>query len=74
MHAIPYDAANQRELLAGLSREFPGYEFDTQSTRRGVSLVATARTTGNGVHTVITRDPAELRVALSGSGSMPEPS
>jgi hypothetical protein len=74
MQPIPDDATNQRELLAGLAREFPAFEFETQSTWHGVSLVATARkrTAGNGIYAVVTQDPAELRVTLSGGGATAE--
>ena len=56
--------------VAGV-REFPAFEFNTQSTWRGVSLVVTARdgTAGNGIYAVVTQDPAELRVTLSGGAS-----
>ncbi len=52
--------------LSGLAAEFPGYDFATQQTRGGVSIVARRRAGGTrpGLYAVVTDDPAELRRAL----------
>lgn len=52
--------------LGELADEFPGYEFGTQQTWEGVSLVA-VRQDGSarpGLYVVITPDPDEMRHAL----------
>ena len=52
--------------LSGLAAEFPGYEFATQRTWGGISIVA--RRHGGcarpGVYAVVTDDPDEMRRAL----------
>lgn len=54
-------------LLRLLTDEFPAYEFGTQRTWNGVSLVAVCRDGVDraGVYAVITRDPSEMRNALT---------
>ena len=52
--------------LTGLAAEFPGYEFATQRTWGGVSIVA-RRHEGcarSGLYAVVTGDPDEMRRAL----------
>ena len=52
--------------LTGLAAEFPGYEFATQQTWGGISIVA-IRLGGcarPGLYAVVTNDPDELRRAL----------
>ena len=52
--------------LSGLAAEFPGYEFATQRTWGGISIVS--RRHGGcarpGVYAVVTDDPDEMRHAL----------
>lgn len=52
--------------LSELAVEFPGYEFATQQTRDGISIVA--RRHGGcarpGLYAVVTDDPDEMRRAL----------
>jgi len=52
--------------LSELAAEFPGYEFATQQTRDGISIVA--RRQGGcarpGLYAVVTDDPDEMRRAL----------
>jgi hypothetical protein len=52
--------------LSGLAAEFPGYEFATQQTWGGISIIARRR--GDrirpGVYAVVTGDPDEMRRAL----------
>jgi hypothetical protein len=53
--------------LADLEAEFPGYEFSTQQTWEGVSLIA-VRQDGSarpGLYAVITADLDEMRRALA---------
>jgi hypothetical protein len=52
--------------LSGLAAEFPGYEFATQQTWGGISIIA--RRHGGcvrpGLYAVVTDDPDEMRRAL----------
>ena len=54
-------------LLPRLAAEFPAYEFGTQRTYNGVSLVAVCRdgATRAGTYAVITSDPGEMRHVLT---------
>jgi hypothetical protein len=54
-------------LLPRLAAEFPAYEFGTQRTYNGVSLVAICRdgATRAGTYAVITSDPGEMRHVLT---------
>jgi hypothetical protein len=53
-------------LLLRLADEFPAFEFGTQRTWNGVSLVAVRRGGADraGTYVVITSDPGEMRHAL----------
>ena len=53
-------------MLSELAAEFPGYEFSTQRTRDGVSLIAMRQGGSDrpGVCVVITPDLDEMRRAL----------
>jgi hypothetical protein len=52
--------------LSGLAAEFPGYEFATQQTWGGTSLIARRRgdRAQPGLYAVVTGDPDEMRRAL----------
>ena len=53
-------------MLSELAAEFPGYEFSTQQTWEGISLIA-VRQDGSarpGLYVVITPDLDEMRRAL----------
>jgi hypothetical protein len=52
--------------LSGLAAEFPGYEFATQQTWGGISIIARRRgdRVRPGVYAVVTGDPDEMRRAL----------
>ena len=52
--------------LSRLAAEFPGYEFGTQRTWGGISIVARRRggCARPGVYAVVTDDPDEMRHAL----------
>ena len=54
-------------LLRLFADEFPAYEFGTQRTWNGVSLVAVCRNGADraGTYAVITRDPDEMRHVLT---------
>jgi hypothetical protein len=59
--------------LSGLAAEFPGYEFATQQTWGGVSIVA-RRHEGcarSGLYTVVTSDLDEMRRALLAQEATP---
>jgi hypothetical protein len=53
-------------LLPRLAAEFPAYDFGTQRTYNGVSLVAICRdgAAHEGIYAVVTSDPGEMRDAL----------
>ncbi len=52
--------------LSGLAAEFPGYEFATQQTWGGISIIARRHggCTRPGLYAVVTDDPDEMRRAL----------
>jgi hypothetical protein len=52
--------------LSELAAEFPGYEFATQRTRDGISILATRQggCARPGLYAVVTDDPDEMRRAL----------
>ena len=52
--------------LSALAAEFPGYEFATQQTWGGISIIARRRggCTQPGLYAVVTDDPDEMRGAL----------
>ena len=52
--------------LSGLAAEFPGYEFATQQTWDGVSIIARRHAGGAqpGLYAVVTNDMDEMRRAL----------
>jgi hypothetical protein len=52
--------------LSGLAAEFPGYEFATQHTWGGISIIARRHGGGtpSGLYAVVTDDPDEMRRAL----------
>ena len=53
--------------LSGLAAEFPGYEFGTQRTWDGVSIVAVCQdgAARPGLYVVVTDDLDEMRRALA---------
>ena len=53
-------------MLSELAAEFPGYEFSTQRTWEGVSLIAVRQkgSARSGLYVVITPDLDEMRRAL----------
>jgi hypothetical protein len=69
-----FDAASREvvlrelgNLVLMLAAEFPAYEFGTQQTWNGVSLVAVCRAGADhtGTYAVITSDPGEMRHVLA---------
>jgi hypothetical protein len=52
--------------LSGLAAEFPGYEFATQQSWGGISLIARRRRdfARPGLYAVVTADPDEMGRAL----------
>jgi hypothetical protein len=53
-------------LLSGLAAEFPGYEFATQPTWDGISIIARRHggCTRPGLYAIVTDDLDEMRRAL----------
>jgi hypothetical protein len=61
---------SESAMLNEFAAEFPGYEFSTQQTWEGISLIA-VRHDGSarpGLYVVITPDPDEMRRALLENG------
>ncbi len=65
--AVRLCCADSGTLLLRLADEFPAYEFGTQRTWNGVSLVAVRRDGADraGTYAVITSDPGEMRHVLT---------
>jgi hypothetical protein len=61
--------------LSALAAEFPGYEFATQETWNGTSIVARRRggCTRSGLYALVTGDPDEMRRALLEHEAAPPP-
>ena len=59
-------------MLSELSAEFPGYEFSTQRTWEGVSLIAVRQkgSARSGLYVVITSDFDEMRRTLLDSTAL----
>ena len=57
---------SEAAMLSELAVEFPGYEFSTQRTWEGVSLIAVRQggSDRSGLYVVITPDLDEMRRAL----------
>ena len=57
---------SESAMLSELAAEFPGYEFSTQRTWEGVSLIAVRQGGSDrpGLYVVITPDLDEMRHAL----------
>ena len=57
---------SEAAMLSELAAEFPGYEFSTQRTWDGVSLIAVRQkgSARSGLYVVITPDRDEMRRAL----------
>ena len=57
---------SEAAMLSELAAEFPGYEFSTQRTWEGVSLIAVrlAAPARSGLYAVITPDLDEMRRTL----------
>ena len=62
-------------MLSELSAEFPGYEFSTQRTWEGVSLIAVRQkgSAQSGLYVVITSDLDEMRRTLLTSTGVEAP-
>ena len=59
--------------LSGLAAEFPGYEFGTQRTWDGISIVAVCQdgAARPGLYVVVTNDLDEMRRALGQDEQQP---
>ena len=53
--------------LAALQRDFPAYDIWQETTLTGIRYIARSRHLNQSPHTLITRDPAELRAVLAAS-------
>jgi len=51
--------------LAALQRDFPAYHFWRETTLTGPRFIARSRHLSQSPHTLVTRDPAEMRAELS---------
>jgi len=61
------DLSNPSSYLPGLRKDFPDYDFWTETVRDDARFVARRRSADVGPHTVITGNLDELRDCLSGS-------
>ena len=61
---------SESAMLSELAAEFPGYEFSTQRTWEGVSLIAVRQkgSARSGLYVVITPDFDEMRRTLLDTG------
>ena len=50
--------------IARLRQDFPGYAFWTQPTWDGMGIAAIRSDGAEGLHTLVTADPAEIRTEL----------
>jgi hypothetical protein len=60
--------------LAALQCDFPGFRICLEPTHSQNRYVARRRGTGTGLHTVITKNPAELRAILAAAEAEHGPS
>jgi len=51
--------------LAALQNDFPAFDIWRETTLTGVRYIARSRHLNQNPHTLVTRDPAELRAALT---------
>jgi len=51
--------------LAALQRDFPAFDIWRETTLSGARYIARSRHLNQNPHTLVTRDPAELRAALT---------
>jgi len=51
--------------LPALQRDFPAFDIWRETTLTGVRYIARSRHLSQNPHTLITRDPAELRAVLT---------
>jgi len=61
------------DLLAALQRDFPAYHFWCETTLTGPRYIARSRHLSQSPHTLVTRDPAEMRAELSAAKPPPPP-
>jgi hypothetical protein len=75
-HTKPWkdDMRNPADVatLAALQDDFPLFRIWLEPTYTQIRFVACRRNLGPGLHTVITKDPAELRATLAAAGA-PDP-
>jgi len=57
--------------LAALQRDFPAYHFWRETTLTGPRYIARSRHLSQSPHTLVTRDPAEIRAELSAAKPPP---
>lgn len=56
-------------LLAALRKDFPCFGFVLQRTWNGTAIAAVRESGAGPLHTVVTRDPDEMRVELATAAS-----
>jgi hypothetical protein len=59
--------------LAALQHDFPLFRIWLEPSHTGLRYVACRRGLGPGLHTVVTKDPAELRAALTAAQASQDP-
>jgi hypothetical protein len=58
------DASKIRVVIATFQADFPLFAFAPQRTCNGFSVAAVRRNYAEGLHTIISDDPAEVRTEL----------
>jgi hypothetical protein len=62
---------SHQATLAALQEDFPAYRIWLETTLTGPRYIARSRHLNHNPHTLITRDPAELRAELSAATHPP---
>jgi hypothetical protein len=55
--------------IARFQQDFPAFWFGTQRTRRGLCIVVIRKDGGDGLHTLVGANPAEIRAELAAGES-----
>jgi len=61
------------QLIARFQAEFPAFTFQLQRTSTGIGIAAVRLDGAEGMHTLITGDPQEMRAELASARSRTAP-
>jgi hypothetical protein len=67
------DATQIRAAIATFQADFPLFAFAPQRTFSGFSVAAVRRNYAEGLHTIVSADLTEVRIALSLASASPSP-